>query len=114
MMSLVQLISWLVAAFLGAIAHEVAHWIVWQLTGRQPRFRWWQLRVDPTAGPASTTLGDRVAAAAPYVIGAACGIVGAVFGSAVAVIFALGMVQIPSRADIDTMRGRATWAGLVR
>lgn len=111
-MSLVELATWILAAFAGAIGHEVAHWAVWLVTGRRPQLDVWKLEVVPRAGQAHTTAGDRVAAAAPYLGGAgvvAWGVSGHV---ALATIFGLAMIGIPSRADIDAMRGRVTWASL--
>jgi len=110
--TLVQLLSWLLAAFLGAIAHEIAHWIVWLFAGRAPQLDLWQLTVIPQAGPPGVTTADRVAAAAPYVVGGACIIYGAVRREALWVIFGIGMVQLPSAADVATMRGDVTWRGL--
>lgn len=112
-MSLLELFSWIVAALAGALAHEVAHWLVWSVTGRAPQLRVWELDVIPHAGPSHTTPGDRVAAAAPYLLGAVCVLVGLQSGSALWVIAGLASIQIPSRADVVTMLGRATWSTLV-
>lgn len=107
--SLLQLGSWILAAFAGAIAHEVAHWLVWRVTGRRPELDLWGLTVIPHAGPAHATPGDRVAAAAPYVVGLSCCLSGVVSGEVLWVVFGVGMVQLPSRADLATMRGDVTW-----
>jgi hypothetical protein len=112
-MSLLDLASWIVAALAGALAHELAHWVVWSLTGRRPTLDIWGLVVIPHAGPPHTTTGDRVAAAAPYLLGAVCVLVGLQSGAVLVTIAGLACIQIPSRADIETMRGRATWAGLL-
>jgi len=109
-MSVVDLLSWIVAGLLGAVAHEVAHWVVWVATGREPVFHWVELYVEPTAGGQLVTIGDRVAASAPYLLGAVAVINGAISHSAVWVIFGLAMIQIPSGADVAVIRGRARWS----
>lgn len=59
----------------GALVHEAAHWVVWWLAGRQPELDVWALEVRPTAGqgnllaPWSVQWYDRVAAAAPVLVG---------------------------------------------
>jgi hypothetical protein len=54
---------------LGAVVHELAHYAVWQVAGRQPEIDWRALHVDWTAGPDRVRPSDRVAAAAPVVLG---------------------------------------------
>jgi len=71
------------------------------------------LTVTPRAGASHSTAGDRVAAAAPYLVGLASVVSGYAFGSALWILFGLGMFQVPSRADVDAMRGEVTWRGLV-
>lgn len=97
------------AAFLGALAHEAAHWLVWHCTGRQPTLDLWLLEVQPRAGPRHTTLGDRVAAAAPYVCGVAAIVGGWVTTAVLPIVFGLAMIQIPSRIDLATLLGRVEW-----
>jgi len=104
------LVSLIVAAFAGAIGHEVAHWLVWRLTGRDPRLDLWGLAVQPRAGPQRTTAGDRVAAAAPYVVGISCLLAGWEMGAITLAVFGGAMVQIPSSVDVRTMLGRTEWA----
>lgn len=108
-MTLSLLVSMIGAAFAGAISHELAHWFVWRLTGRKPRLDLWKLVVHPQAGPQAVTAGDRVAAAAPYLIGLCALLTAAVSGSVVAAMFGLGLVQIPSASDVATLRGNAKW-----
>jgi len=111
-MSLLELLSWMAAALAGAVGHEVAHYLVWTATGRDPKLHLLGLYVEPRAGPSAGTFGDRVAAAAPYLVGltallwafASSGVVWAVFGVA--------MVQLPSAADIAAVRGEVEWASL--
>lgn len=112
-MSLLELTSWILAAFAGAIAHELAHWLVWKASGRQPDLRVWALEVIPRAGVATVTPSDRAAAAAPYVAGAVAIAWGLSAGAMLAVVFGIGMVQLPSRADVETIRGRVVWRSLV-
>lgn len=111
-MSVLELATWIAVALAGAIGHEVAHYLVWLATGRNPRLHLWRLTVTPHAGPAHTTRGDRVSAAAPYVVGGAALLWALVASSVLWGIFGLAMVQLPSRADVDTMRGRVRWASL--
>lgn len=110
MNDLLLLGTFVVAAFAGAIAHEVAHWIVWRVTGRRPRLDLWGLCVQPRAGPQRTTLGDRIAAAAPYAIGLTCVLGGLQSGVIAATVFGGAMIQIPSQVDVRTMLGRTEWA----
>lgn len=111
-MSLFELATWILAAFAGGVSHEVAHWMVWFVTGRKPKLDVWKLEVVPRAGVSHTTVGDRVAAAAPYVAGCLAVGWGVKAADAQVAIFGLAMIGIPSRADIDAMRGRVTWASL--
>lgn len=104
------LLSFITAAFAGAVGHEVAHWLVWRATGRQPRLDVWGLTVQARAGPQHTTAGDRVAAAAPYALGLACILVGLQRGLIPLALFGGAMVQIPSNVDVRTMRGQTEWA----
>ena len=112
-MTLLQLLLWMAVALAGAIAHEVAHHLVWLATGRKPRLDVWGLQVVPTAGPPNGTLGDRVAGAAPYVCGLTALVWAFVSGRVSWAIFGLAMVQLPSRADVAAMRGDVRWASLV-
>lgn len=109
-MSVVELLSWIIAGLLGAVGHEVAHWVVWTATGRQPIMHWMKLYVEPTAGEEFVTSGDRFAAAAPYLLGATVVVVGAISQSPLWIIFGIAMIQIPSRADVAAMRGGARWS----
>jgi len=111
-MALIELVTWIVAALLGAIGHEVAHWVVWQYAGRSPWLDLWRLTVIPRAGPAEVTEMDKVAAAAPYAVGLVCCIYGIITWHSTWVIFSLAMIQIPSEADIETIRGNVTWRSL--
>lgn len=112
-MSFLELLSWMVAAVAGAIAHELAHYLVWVATGREPLFDVRELEVLPTAGPEHGTRTDRIAAGAPYLCGALAVFVGVWNLSAVVVIFGLAMVQLPSAADVAAMRGDVRWRPLV-
>lgn len=103
------LVSLIAAAMAGAIGHELAHWIVWKWTGRDPDLDLWKLCVRPRAGPRQTTVGDRVSAASPYVIGMASVLLGLSGGGLIAVAFGAGMVQLPSRVDVVTMVGKTEW-----
>jgi len=111
-MSVVELFSWIVAGLLGAVAHEVAHWVVWVATGREPVFHWVELYVEPTTGEQRVTIGDRIAAVAPYLCGATALVWAFVSSSALWAIFGLAMVQLPSRADFAAMRGNVEWISL--
>jgi len=106
---LLLLVSLIAAAFAGALGHELAHWIVWRVTGRNPRLDIWGLCVQPRAGPRRTTAGDRVAAASPYAIGLACLLAGLDGGVLPLVAFGGAMVQIPSKVDVATIRGQTEW-----
>lgn len=97
------------AGFSGALAHEVAHWIVWRFTGRRPLLDLRGLSVKPRGGPQQTTTGDRIAAAAPYVIGCCCILLWVSSGGLTLLAFGLAMVQIPSGVDVATVRGRTVW-----
>jgi len=108
-MTAALLLSLVAVAVAGALGHEVMHWLVWVFTGRQPELDLWHLEVRPTAGPRETVLGDRVAAAAPYVIGACCVALGWHSGALLVMVFGAAMVQIPSAADYGALRGRAVW-----
>lgn len=98
------------AGLAGALAHEVAHWLVWRLTGRDPTIHPWQLVVRPRAGPTWTTPGDRLAAAAPYALGISVAGWGVVVGNWPAIYFGVFAFQIPSRSDVSTVLGRTKWA----
>lgn len=106
---ILELGSLVVAGLLGALAHEVAHWLVWRAAGRAPRMYWWKLQVRPTAGPQRTTRADRVAAVAPYVLGVLSVLVGLELGSWPLVFFGLFAFQVPSAVDLQTMLGRVEW-----
>lgn len=108
-MTLRLLGSMIAAGFAGAIAHELAHWIVWRVTGRRPSFAVWRLVVVPRAGPSHTTPADRVAAAAPYVMGLAALLWGFSGGGILWVVFGLAAIQVPSRSDVAAMRGQVDW-----
>jgi hypothetical protein len=109
-MSLRLLAALAVAALGGVFAHELAHWLVWRLSGRRPLLDCWRLEVRPQAGPARTTPLDRVAAAAPYAGGLAALCAGVLGGRVLLVVFGVAMVQLPSRADVRTLLGRTVWA----
>lgn len=111
-MSVLELLSWIGIALAGTVGHEIAHYLVWQVTGREPRLHLWKLTVTPHAGPPDATTGDRVSAAAPYLVGAAALLWALLASAPLWGIFGLGMFQIPSRADVDTMRGRVRWVSL--
>lgn len=104
-----MIVAFIVVAMAGAIGHEVAHWLVWTITGRRPQFHLRDLYVEPRVGPTSTTAGDRVAAAAPYVTGALSIVAGYASGVVLAMVFGIAMIGIPSRVDLATMRGNAEW-----
>jgi len=103
------LLSWMAAALAGAVAHELAHWVVWRLAGRQPTLDIVELTVRPTTGPVHTTLADRAAAAAPYVLGGVVLGIGLRWQLWPAVFFGVFAIQIPSAADLAAMRGTAQW-----
>jgi hypothetical protein len=96
----------------GALAHEVTHWLVWRLGGRDPEFRLIELEVRPRAGPNHTTPLDRAAAIAPYAV--------AILALPLCLslrwwplwVAWVMLVQIPSSADVRTALGRTEWAGL--
>lgn len=99
----------IVCGLLGALLHEIAHWTVWKLTGRNPQLDWWNLNVYPRAGDIDITPGDRIAALAPYIL--ALGLLPAVINSGY-IPFAIGLlflVQYPSSADINAALGRGQW-----
>lgn len=96
-------------ALAGAIAHELAHWIVWIVTGRDPSLDIVKLVVRPRSGPPHTTIGDRLAASAPYILGAVCVLVGATGAGVLWMVFGLAMIGLPSAADVRTVRGQAVW-----
>lgn len=100
---------WMAAALAGALAHEVAHWLVWAVAGRAPVFDLWALTVRPTAGPSHVTPSDRIAAIAPYPIGLLAALVGWRLGHLPLLFFGAFMFQIPSAADLAAIRGAATW-----
>lgn len=106
---ILQLLTLIGAGLAGALAHEGAHWLVWRLSGRDPTLHPWKLVVRPRAGPAFTTATDRVAAAAPYVLGVAVGGWGVIAGNWPAIFFGVFAFQIPSQSDVTTMLGRAEW-----
>lgn len=108
-MALLTILSLVAVAMCGVVAHELAHWAVWFVTGRQPELDLVKLEVRPRAGDMDTTTGDRVAAAAPYVIGSLVAVLGWHSGAAFAVVFGAAMVQIPSAVDVATLRGRTKW-----
>ena len=112
-MSLLELLSWIGAALAGAFAHELAHYAVWTATGREPRFDVLGLYVEPTAGPARATRGDRVAGAAPYLCGLTALVWAFVTHSAPWAVFGLATAQLPSAADVAAMRGEAEWESLL-
>lgn len=109
-MSVALLIGLVAAALLGAITHEIAHWIVWRVAGRRPRLDLWRLEVRPRAGPQATTWPDRVAAAAPYLLGATAVVSGVLMARVLLMVFGGAMIQIPSRVDVATILGRTEWA----
>lgn len=100
------------SALAGAVAHEIAHWAVWRLTGRNPSLDVVKLIVRPRAGPSHTTVGDRVAAGAPYLAGLVAVAVGWLSGQIFLTVFGAAMFQIPSAADVRTLRGQAEWVSL--
>ena len=109
MASVLLLAAFVVVAMVGAIAHELAHWAVWRLTGRRPALDLWQLQVRPRAGPRRTTRGDRVAAGAPYLVGGVAVAVGVLGYGVLWIVFGVAMVQIPSRVDVATVLGKTEW-----
>lgn len=111
-MSALIVLVWMAAAVAGALAHELAHYAVWLVSGRAPDFDVWQLEVVPTAGSRESTQADRVAAAAPYALGALAVASGVASASVTSAVFGLAMVQVPSRADLAAMRGDVEWARL--
>lgn len=106
---MIEVVGFIIAMFAGALGHEVAHWAVWTATGRQPRLHWRDLYVEPRAGPAMTTLGDRLAAAAPYLIGVLAISTGLLTSQPLVWVFGVGFVFNPSRADWEAIRGTAKW-----
>lgn len=104
------LFGFIAAMFAGSLSHELAHWMVWRATGRRPKMHWWQLYVEPRAGPATVNGFDRVAAAAPYAVGTTVLLVAVLASSYLVGAFGLGMVFLPSRSDWRTIRGRGEWA----
>lgn len=111
-MSALIVLAWMAAAIGGALAHELAHYAVWVVSGRAPDFDVWQLEVVPTAGSRESTETDRIAAAAPYAVGAVAVAYGVASTSVTWAVFGLAMVQLPSRADLAAMRGDVEWATL--
>lgn len=109
-MMLATVLTWAAAGLAGALAHEVAHWLVWRLTGRDPALHPWKLIVRPRAGPTATTAGDRLAAAAPYALGLGATVYGVAVGSWPLIYFGVFTFQIPSRSDVSTVLGRTKWA----
>lgn len=109
-MTLRLLAGMIVAALLGALGHEIAHWIVWRVSGRRPQLDLWRLEVRPRSGPQRTTWSDRVAAAAPYLFGATAVVSGALTARVLLVVFGGAMIQIPSRVDVATICGETEWA----
>lgn len=105
-------VAFIAAMFAGAIGHELAHWIVWRSLGRDPRLHIRSLYVEPRAGPSIVTVGDRLAAAAPYVIGLLAIVAGVALARPLVWVFGLGFIFNPSRADWRTMKGRGEWRDL--
>lgn len=54
----------------GALVHELAHYLVWLLSDRNPRLDIAGLYVEPTSGPNDIRISDRIAALAPVLVGA--------------------------------------------
>lgn len=103
------LAAWVAAGLAGALAHEGAHWLVWRLAGRRPTVDWRKLNARPHAGPAAVTRADRLAAAAPYALGVFAVGVGWAWAWWPAIYFGAFAFGIPSRVDVETMRGRVRW-----
>jgi len=103
------LIILITAMFAGAVLHEVLHYAVWVIAGRHPVLDLWRLEVRPQAGPSTVTPLDRVAAAAPYIVGACAGAAAFIAGSVVVFAFAAGLVLFASRSDLDAVLGTAKW-----
>jgi len=110
-MSASLLLSLIGVALAGAVSHELAHWIVWKASGRDPELDLWQLEVRPRAGPPNVVGADRVAAAAPYVAGAFAIAAGSFADLLLVMVFGIAMIQIPSAVDLATMRGDVVWQG---
>lgn len=110
--SLSFLAAFMWVAVMGAILHEVAHWIVWLIAGRRPRLDLWQLEVIPRAGPREVKGLDRVAAAAPYLGGLTALTVGVTTGRVLWIVLAVFMIGVPSRVDIHTIFGYVEWDSL--
>ena len=108
----VGVITWMLAAVAGAVSHELAHYVVWLVTGRDPKLHLRALFVEPRAGPATGTTGDRVAAAAPYICGVSTIVFAVVTASAVWGVFGVAMIARPSRADLAAIRGDVSWVSL--
>lgn len=98
-----------IALLVGTIGHEIAHWLVWRVAGRDPRLDLWKLEVQPRAGPRWTTPADRLAAAAPYLVGGVVLAAGWWIGDLAVLAFGVGVFQLPSEVDVATMRGRTEW-----
>lgn len=107
-----NVIAFIAAMFAGAIGHELAHWIVWRWLGRDPKLHIRSLFVEPRAGPSTVTVGDRLAAAAPYVVGLLAIVAGVALARPLVWVIGIGFVFNPSRADWRTIQGRGEWGRL--
>ncbi len=106
-MTVLQWFAYVGAIATGVVCHELAHWVVWAVTGRQPVFGLTSVR--PRAGPPRTLPSDRMAAAAPYALGAVAILIGGYHTSILWFGLGLGLIKIPSKSDIEAMRGRVKW-----
>jgi hypothetical protein len=92
----------LLAFVAGVIGHELTHWAVWRLLGRDARL------VSLTAVQCSHTRldwRDTAAAVAPVVVGAVIGVGAVALGVLVALPLAVGLVVYTSRQDLSVALG---------
>jgi len=96
-------------ALAGLLAHEPAHYVGWKMAGRQPELDWKKLEVRPTTGPKHTTPTDRLAAAAPYLLGITAIIVSVIFSNWPGIFFGLLIIHLPSVSDLGAIAGIVEW-----
>lgn len=93
----------------GTVLHELAHYTVWRVAGRDPIIKAERsFMVCPRRGPTHVTPADRLAAVAPYVLGVGMVGLGIVLNNMWWWVLALGLL-FPSGSDIQAMLGKAEW-----
>lgn len=109
---MIELIYYIAAGLAGSISHELAHWAVWKVGGRDPQLNLWGLEVVPRAGPAHGTTVDKWAGVAPYLLGVTAVGAGAYSRTWLLFWFGVSMVMFGSKADAAAVSGDVTWKTL--